>query len=219
MPIDAVIFDMDGLILDTEPLYRRVWQAAAGECGYRLSDAYFLRLVGRRSADCRRMLLEDFGPQFPLERVLDCARRHHKRAFNGPIPLKSGLIELLDDLDRRRLRRAVATSTDRRRASTQLGAAGLLERFEHLTTGDEVEHGKPAPDIFLAAASKLGVPPNHCLVLEDSEPGIAAAHAAGMMPVMVPDLLQPCDTTRMQCRAVLPSLHQVCALLDELHRP
>jgi HAD superfamily hydrolase (TIGR01509 family) len=123
--------------------------------------------------------------------------------------LKLGLLELLDLLEARNIPKVVATSTRRGHALPRLEKAGLLHRFATVTTGDQVVNGKPAPDLFLLAASTIGVPPAQCVVLEDSEVGVTGAHAAGMTVFMIPDLKAPCDKTRTLAEEVCPSLVEV----------
>jgi HAD superfamily hydrolase (TIGR01509 family) len=132
------------------------------------------------------------------------------------IALKTGLLEILDWLDRENVPRAVATSTRRARAVAKLAHASLLERFDAVVGGDEVPRGKPAPDIYLEAAHRIGVAPSACIVLEDSEPGVLAAFAAGMRPIMVPDIAPPSPSLAARGVTVLASLHEVRAHLERL---
>jgi len=170
MQIRAVIFDMDGLMLDTEPLYRMAWQQAAAECDCDLSDAIYKRLIGRNRGDSEQLLLETFGPGFPLEKFRACSRKCEAIAFSGAsVRKKPGLDDLLSFLETRIVPKAVATSTERQLAMPLLTTSGLLDRFDAVATGDEVASGKPSPDLFLLAAKRLGVDPNACLVLEDSD--------------------------------------------------
>ena len=129
--------------------------------------------------------------------------------------MKPGVVELLDFLAGRGLPLAVATSAGRATAEHHLGQAGLLDRFAALATRDDVERAKPHPDIYLEAARRLGVAPERCLAFEDSNIGLEAAHAAGAMAFMVPDLLQPLPETRARCVDVLPDLHAALKLLRE----
>jgi HAD superfamily hydrolase (TIGR01509 family) len=208
IPFDAVIFDMDGLMLDTEAIARIAWKNGARDLGYELSDEHFVSFIGRTAADSNAMLMGIFGPNFPLSDLRIRITHHwdaHVQAHG--IARKAGLIELLDYLDTLPLRKAVATSTRRIHAIPNLG--DLYPRFDALATGDEVKNGKPAPDIFLLAASRLGVKRANCLVLEDSLPGIKGATAAGMTVIMVPDLVAPTTEIAMH----LPSLHEVQAWL------
>jgi HAD superfamily hydrolase (TIGR01509 family) len=131
---------------------------------------------------------------------------------NG-VPVKTGVVELLDFLAAKGLPLAVATSAARATAERNLGRAGLLERFTALATRDDVENVKPAPDIYLEAARRLGVPPAHCVAFEDSSVGIVAAHAAGMRAVMVIDILPPTEEARAKCFHVAQDLHEVLRLM------
>lgn len=192
MPIRAVIFDMDGLMLDTEPSYKIAWQRAALECGYPISEDLYFDLIGRTRIDGENILFGAFGPDFPLESFRAACARCEAAVFAERFPPpKPGLDGLLSLLDSHNILKAVATSTERPIATAQLAGLNLLDRFSALTTGDEVENGKPAPDIFLLAAAKLGTEPSACLVLEDSGAGVVAAHRAGMQVYLVPDLKPP----------------------------
>ena len=208
----AIIFDMDGLMLDSEPIYRMAWQQAAGELGYHLDDAYYLRLVGRKNAEAEAEVVATFGPAFPLPAFrAHWTARWEAHVREHGLPAKPGLAELLDQLDTWAMPKAVATSTERTPALRSLG--GLARRFDALVTGDEVRAGKPAPDIFLLAAHRLGAEPRRCVVLEDAEAGIRAAHAAGMAPILVPDLQEPSPhVVALACRRCA-SLHEVRAVL------
>jgi len=183
---------MDGLMLDTEPIYKIAWQRAAVECGYTISEERYFDLIGRSRVDGENVLVGEFGPDFSVTAFRAACRKCEAAAFAEGLPArKPGLDDLLAFLDSRGMPKAVATSTERRQAAAQLGGLGLLGRFNAIATGDEVVNGKPAPDLFLLAAHRLGIEPSQCLVLEDSEAGIMAAHSAGMQAWVVPDLKPP----------------------------
>lgn len=186
--VRAVIFDMDGLMLDTEPIYKVAWQTASADLGYELTDALYATFVGRPNVEAERDLLERFGSGFPLERFR--ARwppLWRAEATARGIRKKPGLLDLLAFLETHDVARAVATSTEADDAAFTLGSAGLDRHFEVIVTGDEIARGKPAPDIYLEAARRLHVEPAHCVALEDSEAGILAASRAGMVALLVPD--------------------------------
>ena len=212
----ALIFDMDGLMLDTERMAQRAWQQAGAAAGYTFTPEIYLQAVGRTKADTAMLFRQSFGSDFPFDALyeqktallLDMLERE-------PIPTKRGLFDLLDFLEQWGVRKAVATSTHRTLALHKLARTGLLDRFEHVTAGDEVAHGKPAPDIFLASADALSVTPADCFVLEDSEAGVRAAHAAGMQVIAVPDLKQPSAQVAALATAVVDSLKEVIELLSE----
>lgn len=202
----AVIFDMDGLLLDSEPLYRATWKAAASSLGFPIDDVLYERFVGRGNAESELILREHFGEDFPL------AEFHSRwsRDFDdrvSTIARKPGAIELLAALEKRAIPKALATSSPRVLALRCLG--DLASRFAALAFGDEVSHAKPAPDLFLLAAQRLGIEPTDCLVLEDSEAGIRAARAAGMDVIMVPDLVAPSDEIVSMATLVCETLHEV----------
>jgi len=213
----AVIFDMDGLMLDTEPLAARAWDEAAAAAGVVFDATLAHRMIGRNFHDCGAMLHAECPAGYPVDAILS---RWHA-AYDAIVErdglaMKPGVFELLDWLDARNIARAVATSTRRDRAQAKLMRTALLPRFAALVGGDEIAHGKPAPDIYLEAARRLGASPPRCLVLEDSEPGVRGALAAGMVPFMVPDLLAP--TVELLADGVLvhASLHDVADALARL---
>ncbi len=215
MIIRAVIFDMDGLMLDTEPLYRGAWKQACAECGYELSDEIYKRLVGRNPTDSEQTLLHEFGAGFSQEKFHSLARTYLTTAFtSAPIRRKPGLDSLLTFLESRRMPKAVATSNRRHKALSLLQTTQLLERFDAVATGDEVTHGKPSPDLFLLAAQRLGFDPSACLVLEDAESGVIAAHEAGMQVFNVPDLVEPSPEVRRRAHGIFSSLADVARNLE-----
>lgn len=185
-----MIFDMDGLLLDSEIIYGRVWEQAAAELGYSSSMTDYTNYVGRRAQDCDDDLRACFGHDFPIARFW--ARQEElyddHRDTHG-IPLKHGAHDLIGHLQNCNIPRAIATSTHREPALLCLDR--FVENFDIIVTGDEVAKGKPDPEIFLLAARRLNIPPQECLVLEDAEAGVRAACAAGMSVIMVPDL-KPC---------------------------
>lgn len=213
--VDAVVFDMDGLMLDTEHLYKSAWQKAASSLGYVLDDGFYFSLVGRTNEAGEGELAKRFAPDFPLaefrQRWEDLWRTEVK---GGGIPPKPGLTELLHYLNERHMQVAVATSSNRQYADFSMRAAGLdIASFAQVVTGEEVTKGKPAPDIYIEAACRLGIAPARCLALEDSDAGILSASAAGMIAVMVPDLKPPSPAARQAAFRVLTSLLEVVALL------
>lgn len=204
----AVIFDMDGLLLDSEPLYRVTWQTAAAELGFPIDDVFFRRFVGRGNDEAERILIERFGEALPLEEFrIRWRRDFDERLARAPLARKIGAVELLDRLDARGIPLALATSSPRAMALQCLG--DLVTRFVAFAFGDDVKRTKPAPDLFLLAAARLGFEPADCLVLEDSEPGVRAARAAGMDVILVPDLIEPSPKIASMAMRVCKSLHDV----------
>src|SRR5262245_61669494 len=181
----AVVFDLDGLMLDTEPVNRRAWQLTIAEMGFCLSDDEFEPLIGRPDEDCYRILYARFGPSFEIAgfKARWPAVWDELVAADG-IATKPGLTELLRYLERLALPYAIATSSTEANARRSLTHAGLADRFEILVGGDQVQNGKPAPDIYLEAAKRLGQAPARCLALEDSEAGLNAATGARMPTIL-----------------------------------
>ncbi|MBW8002417.1 MAG: HAD family phosphatase [Planctomycetes bacterium] len=215
MSYSAVIFDLDGVIVDTEPLSRDGWRYAFEEMGFAFGDEMFFRLVGLSSDKIADIFRQEYGSGFCYAEA-ERLRHEYIKGYvkeNG-IRIKPGVFELLDFLDERGIRRAIATSTSRKAAEHKLVLTKLRERFETMVCGDEVENGKPAPDIFLLAAEKLGAPAGECVVVEDSENGIRAGHAAGMDVVMVKDLIVPDEEVRGLTCGVFSSLHEVKSFLE-----
>jgi HAD superfamily hydrolase (TIGR01509 family) len=212
----AVIFDMDGLMLDSERVYREVFNRAAADCAIEFPDWLHEKLLGRNTADTNALLRELWKDDGLLGRFMERAAHHYEVCFTEtPPPIKRGLLELLDLIESRRVPKVVATSTRRSRAIPKLERARLLHRFQSVSTGDQVERGKPAPDLFLLAAGTIPTDPARCVVLEDSEAGVRGAHAAGMDVLMVPDMKPPCAITRGLARGVYESLVEARAYLSE----
>jgi HAD superfamily hydrolase (TIGR01509 family) len=213
----AVIFDMDGLMLDTEPLAARAWTDAATSLGLAFDHAVTRRLVGRNFPDCVALIRAHHGDGYPVDALMTAWHGAYDAivAREG-ISLKAGLLDLLAWLDAERIPGAVATSTRRTRARAKLEQTALAHRFAVLVGGDEIARGKPAPDVFVAAAARLGIAAAECVVLEDSEPGIRGALAAGMAPIMVPDGEVPSPEVLALAPLVLPSLTEVRLHIEQL---
>jgi HAD superfamily hydrolase (TIGR01509 family) len=185
----AVLLDMDGLLLDSEMVYRQLWHQAVADQGLDLAPVGYDQFVGQPVGACDRLLSQAL-PTLDLvafRRWVNDGWR--QRLASGDLPVKPGVAALLDRLDQIGLPRLVVTSTARPMAVAKLRAVGLADRLPGLVTGDEVVNGKPAPDIYLEAARRLAVDPARCLALEDSPNGMRAARAAGCHAIMVPDLI------------------------------
>jgi HAD superfamily hydrolase (TIGR01509 family) len=212
LPVRAVIFDLDGTLLDSEPSLREAFRAAATLFGRDLDDRLYAGLIGLATPDRVALLSRSFGPDFPIDAFLAEYYRQKRRRLHG-IAVKPGAHALLDWLQARGIPIAVATSSSARTVSLHLARTGLDRSFAAVVTRDDVPRRKPHPDLFLHAAAVLRVAPATCLVVEDSAPGVEAGHAAGMIPVLVPDLAPVPPPTRMKSFAVLPDLYRLRAML------
>lgn len=211
--IRAVVFDMDGLLVDTESGFRDIFFTVAAERGHQVPMPIFQQLIGVPNASALDALRAYFGVDFDAQGLFDaCWERHHATIDVENI-LKAGVAELLDHLDEMRIPRAIATSSPREAVTRYLGPKGMEERFHAIVTKGDYARPKPAPDPFLTAAARLGIGPTDCLALEDSHNGVRAAHAAGMMTVMVPDLLDPTEEMQEKCLHVVETLHHVLDLM------
>jgi HAD superfamily hydrolase (TIGR01509 family) len=213
-PIRAVVFDMDGLLVDTEVMIRDLMVKAALARGAHLPFEVFMQMVGLPDHASNAVARAHFGDDFPLEELEAEVSAGARAACEIGVALKTGVVELLDHLDAAQIPRAICTSSSHAAVQRTLGPSGIIPRFDAIVAAGDYPRGKPNPDPFLTAAARLGVPPQDCLALEDSHNGVRAAHAAGMMTVMVPDLLEPTDEMREKCHAIAESLHHVREMID-----
>jgi|SRR5579872_851524 len=212
-PIRAVVFDMDGLLIDTEVLIRDLMMAVAADHGTRLPNEVFVRMVGLPEADSDAVARAHFGPRFDLAAFNREVDERAYGAIQAGVALKAGLLELLDHLEGAAVPRAIATSSSHASVRNKLEPSGVLARFDAVVAAGDYARGKPHPDPFLVAAERLGVAPDLCLALEDSHNGVRSAHSAGMMTVMVPDLLDATEEMHEKCVTIAESLHHVRDLL------
>lgn len=208
-PVEAVILDMDGTLHDTEAIYRAALGHAMADVGFSLSEEFCDSLIGIPKIETDQMLRDHLGPSFPLTRYEARYRTHCTDLLAAGIRVKVGALALLDHLTEYGLPRAIATSASRHAAQLHLARSGLAGHFRVVVTRDDVAHGKPHPDLFVEAARQLGVNAERCLAVEDSFHGIRAAHAAGMMAVMVPDRLVPNAEIRALCAFIARDLDEV----------
>lgn len=209
----AVIFDMDGLLFDSEAIYRDAILAAAGELGHAFTSADFLKLVGTPWATNRLVVQAHIGAAHDVD-LFHATWMRHYHLGKARLAMKAGAVELLDRLDELRIPRAICTSSSRGEVQHNLELHALTSRFDAIVASGDYARSKPAPDPFLRAAEVLGVHPAECLALEDSHNGVRAAAAAGMHTIMVPDLLPETDEIKSLCRLVAKDLHSVRSLME-----
>jgi len=211
--VQAVVFDMDGLLLDTETVYQAAMIEAGGAYGIDFTAATYRMMVGKTNPECAVMLRDLHGPDFPVEAYFTRVWGDVEILLEAEVRLKTGVMEILDYLDALGVPRAIATSNSRQSVDRYLGRFDLVRRFHAVVTNTDVVRHKPHPDPYLEAARRLNVHPTLCLALEDSHPGVRAAHAAGMMTIMVPDILDPNEEMHDKCVHIADSLHVVLGLL------
>ena len=202
----GVIFDMDGLLIDSERAALACWREAAAAQSLELDDTLWLSMVGLHEAGCAELLNDLLGAAQAERLTLACKHRYDVLLEQG-LPLKPGVLALLRDLSDLGVPLAVATSTRGERARIKLARSGIDHFFRHVVTSSDVTHAKPAPDLYLLAAERLGIPPGECVALEDSEFGVRAAASAGLRVIQVPDLVPASELSR--------SLATVVSSIDE----
>lgn len=212
----AILFDMDGLLLDTEAISRSTMIAAMATLGLAMTEADFIPLVGVPDDANRVHLASVYGADFDYDAMRAEQARIKDAQWGDQRPLKPGARRIVESVAAMGIPAAVATSSHRINAEAHLGAMGLRPFFAAIRTRDDVARGKPHPDLYLAAAAALGMAPADCLALEDSHNGVRAAHAAGVPVIMVPDLLPPTDEMHAKALAIAPSLDEVCDWLEAL---
>ena len=217
MQYQAVVFDMDGVIFDTERLVIEFWKEVAKKHNIPNIEHTCIQCLGTNRVRTREIFLENYGADFPfdpyLAEVTELFNTHYKGV---PLPTKPGIRELLSYLQEQDIKVGLASSTAQHLVRDEIGTAGLLPYFQTLVCGDMVEHSKPAPDIFLKACEILNADPTKSIAIEDSFNGIRSAHCAGMTPIMVPDQVQPTDEIRTLAFHVMPSLLDVLNWLKTL---
>lgn len=204
--IKAAIFDMDGLLIDSERIIMQGCIAAAAQIGITYTEAQYVQLVGRVWSDASRLMAEQLNGEVAMQQVIQ-GLNDFLAARNHVFPLKPGVEALLQHYRNQGVVCSVASSSPIPHITHRLGHTGVLDYFAHVTSGQEVTRGKPHPDIYLLALQKLGLPAEDCIAFEDSEPGAEAAVAAGLRVVMVPDIKAPSAAIRQQVFHVADSLH------------
>lgn len=213
--LEAVIFDMDGVIFDTERLCLESWKQAGVKYGLTDIDEVFPSCIGSTKEVTRRLFLERYGENFPYVQFrADAAVFFRQASIPNGFPKKKGIIRLLTYLKERGIKTGVASSTALDLVKNELEDAGLLHFFDVVIGGDCVTHSKPHPEIFLHCAELLGAKKETSLIIEDSYNGVKAAGAAGIRCIMVPDMLPPTDETNAIAWKTLPSLDEVAELLQ-----
>lgn len=206
----AIIFDMDGVIFDSERAVLKEWQILSKKYGFEGFEEIYPYCIGATAKKSKEIFCSRFGEDFPYEEYSkEKSVAFHKKYDGGKLPIKNGIVEILTFLKEEGYFIALASSTRREAIMSELTDAGLIKFFDRIISGDMVERSKPSPDIFLKAIEGLDVSPKDVFVIEDSFNGIRAAHAANMRPVMVPDMLMPDEEIKGLSEVVLKDLFEV----------
>ena len=192
--IDLFIFDMDGILFDTETVYLEYGKKLLKELNYEVTDELVEKTTGLTNEEAKEIYLEEFGRDFPYDEIILKVDNYIiDEAQKGNIALMTGAKEMLEFLSSRGKKMVMGTSADSFMANTLLESKGIKDYFSHIITADDVERGKPDPEVFLRGAGKMNINPSKTMVFEDSINGVKAAYGAGMLPVMIPDKLTPTE--------------------------
>ena len=217
MKYKAAIFDMDGLLLDTERIFRDAFKKTCEVLGYEFDKSLFVKLIGTNSVKTKEIMINGFGKGFNYDIFRDNWLWNVKDYLsNNSIPVKEGAVKILEKIKAIPLPMAVATSTKYSDAVKSLESTGILNYFNFIVAGDQVSKGKPDPEIYRMTADKFGVMPDECIVFEDSENGVKSAYGAGMDVIQVPDLLEPSIELKSRGHRIYDSLDDVCGDFEAL---
>jgi HAD superfamily hydrolase (TIGR01509 family) len=214
--IDGVIFDMDGVLFDSERLYQSAWLRVGERISLPDLDRCVHACIGRNGRDILKYLTDKYGPGFPAENFINDIRSVFEEivAADG-LPLKPGVTEVLRWLQEANIPVGLATSSSFDSARRHLSGAGLIGYFREIITGNMVARGKPDPEIYTVACERLGIRPENSYAVEDSPNGIRSAHGAGLKVIMVPDLIRPTPEIEKLLYRIYPSLHEVKLHIEE----
>lgn len=214
--INAVVFDMDGVIFDSEKLVVECWVETANQYGIVGVEEMCKKCLGLNRLAAKEKFLEHYGQDFPYGSYKqEMSDLYHKRAREGALVMKPGVMELLTFLKENDIRIALASSTRKQVVTWELTDAGIIDYFDEIVCGDMVSKSKPDPEIFLKACELLKVEPKEAFAIEDSYNGIRAAYAGGLRPIMVPDLAEPTKEMEELAEVILPSLIEVISYMDK----
>lgn len=208
MKCKGAIFDMDGVLFDTERIYQDTWHEIARERHIEL-DSGFVKTISGTNGKRMLQVVEKYYRVPDGTVIADVCMSRVREKLSNHVPVKEGVYEILRFLKEKGVRTAVASSTARQQIEKNLRMAGIRDYFEEIVSGSEVKHGKPAPDIFLRAAGRIGCRPEECFVFEDSENGVRSGHAAGCVTVMIPDLIEPEAGTCSYCFKICRDFKEV----------
>lgn len=215
MVISAVLFDMDGLIFDTEKLYKKSWQYAAREQNLQIDDQEYNAFIGVQDRICEQILKDLFRDKLDLARFKEVRDKHFQNSRSNGIKFKDGFEYLFDFLEKNNIKRALVTSSHLLDIKTNFANTKYLDRFDAIVSADDVEMSKPDPECYLLTCKRLNILPNQAVVLEDSNNGMKAGITAGCKTIMIPDLLQPIKEVAHRANYIVASLNNVVLILSK----
>lgn len=215
--IKGVIFDMDGVLIDTEKISFNSFREVLSQYNYEMSEAFYLTMIGRNVKSIKELMINEYGEEFPFEEVYEKKVKIAVDTINRDgVIVKPGVHEIIDYLRDNNFKIAVATSTRRERAHYLLEQIGIKDKVNYIICGDQVENSKPDPEIFLKAAKGINIPPENCIVIEDSDAGILAASKAGMMGINVPDMKMPDENMKKLAFKICSNLLEVKTYIESI---
>ena len=212
--MNAVVFDLDGLLLDTERIALSTFVDSCREFGFDPDLRVYYKCIGTTFSRTKEILTDGYGKTFPLDAISELwSEKYHEETSDKPIPLKAGALSLLRYLEKEGVKKAIVTSTRQESARRWLANTEILHFFDFVLGGDQISNGKPNPEIYLTACHKLDEKPLNCLALEDSDNGVLSALNAGLVVIQVPDLVQPSADVRALGHRIAKSLVEVEKIL------
>ncbi|MDU5110167.1 MAG: HAD family phosphatase [Clostridium sp.] len=207
--VESVIFDMDGVLFDTESIYLKVWKNVFKRYGYKMTKEIYSQVIATGRENVKKVFLREFGDDLSIEKMYKEKDALLKEEIEKHVPIKEGVVEILNILKNMNYKIALATSSDRERMNKQLEKAKIREYFDEVICRDEVEKTKPNPEIYIKAADKLDSNPKNCLVIEDSLAGVMAAYKANMKVLHVEDLKKADNEIKKYCYKSFNNLHEI----------
>jgi beta-phosphoglucomutase len=207
--VETVIFDMDGVLFDTERVYLNVWTRVCKNYGYKMTKDIYCKVIATGRENVKKVFKKEFGNDIPIEKMYKEKDNALAKEIERKIPLKEGAYEFLTYLRENKYKVALATSASKERMEKQLEQCNIKYLFDEVVCRDDVKETKPNPEIFIKAANKLKVNPENCIVIEDSSAGVKAAYKGNMIPIHVVDLKEADEEIEKYCYKSFNSLIEV----------